>query len=211
MIIGVTGCSGSGKTTVAEWGVKEIPHIRKGLTAITFGMDGYYKDQSHLSFEERTRQNYDHPDAFDWPLLREQLEALAGGNLIHMPVYSFKEHTRKPETVLVEPADIIIFEGILTLHEEYIRSLMDLKWFVNTPLGECLRRRIERDINERGRTLCSVVKQWEKQVIPMYKMFVEQIKMLHADCVFEWQGDVYDIKKMLMAQIRFKVLEKGIR
>lgn len=211
MIIGITGCSGSGKTTIAEWLVKEVPDIWEGLTAITFGMDGYYKDQSNVPFEERMKQNYDHPDAFEWQLLIEHLTALAEGHSMHMPVYSFKKHTREPETVLVEPADIMFFEGILTLHDEYIRSLMYLKWFVDTPLSECLRRRIKRDIEERGRTLCSVIKQWKTQVEPMYREFVEPTKMLYADCVFEWQGDVHDIKKMLMAQIRFKIMEKGIK
>lgn len=198
MIVGVAGGSGSGKTTIAEKIAQAC--MKEGLTAITLKMDNYYKDQSHLSFEERTKQNYDHPDAFEWPLLKDHLATLAEGHSILIPVYSFEEHTRKPETMLIKPVHVIIFEGILALYDEDIRKLMRFKYFVDTPPDECVLRRIDRDIKERGRTLESVSEQWRTQVKPMFEKFVEPTKG-YANITFEWDGDVQNIEEILVAPI----------
>ena len=137
--------------------------------------DSYYKDQSHLSFAQRLQTNYDHPLAFDTPLLIEHLQQLLQGKPIAKPVYSFVEHTRLPETVLVPSRPVIILEGILILEDERIRNLLDIKVYVDTDADVRIIRRIIRDIRERGRTLESVVNQY-LEVVPMHLQFVEPTK-----------------------------------
>lgn len=166
-VIGVAGLSGSGKTALAR---ELAPRLDAGCEVIT--LDSYYHPQDHRSIEERARLNYDHPDALDWTLLLRHLECLHCGSPIEEPHYSFERHTRSPRSRRVEPVPFLILEGILTLHREEIRALLDLKVYVATNPEECLRRRMERDIAERGRTRESVIEQYNTTVWPMALAFV---------------------------------------
>lgn len=159
-LIGVAGLSGSGKTALA---CRLAPH----LDAEVITLDAYYHSQSHLSLEARTKLNYDHPDALDWPLLSSHLAALTRGEPVDQPLYLFDQHTRGQSTRRIEPQPIFIVEGILALHHPAVRELLDLSVFVTTRDEECLRRRLERDIAERGRTRESVLNQYYSTVWPM--------------------------------------------
>lgn len=173
-IIGIGGGSGSGKTTVT----KEIVEIvgRDKVTVLL--QDNYYLDRSHLSPQERELINFDHPDALDWPLLREHLSALAKGDTISVPEYDFATHTRKPRTLQVIPARIIILEGLFALFDEEILKTLSLRVFVDTAADIRLTRRLRRDTLERNRTMESVLTQYTQYVRPMYRKFVEPTKHL---------------------------------
>jgi uridine kinase len=166
-LIGVAGLSGSGKTALAR---QLAPRLDSGCEVIT--LDSYYHAQHHLSITERAETNYDHPDALDWDLLTRHLAEWRAGVTIEELHYSFEHHTRSTHTRRVDPQPFLILEGILTLHSQEIRELLDLKVYVTTRPEECLRRRMERDIAERGRTRESVVEQYEKTVWPMALKFV---------------------------------------
>lgn len=183
LLIGITGGTGSGKSTVSQEIFKLIPE--KKIAVIE--QDSYYKDQSHLTFEERTKTNYDHPLAFDNELLIKHLKDLLNNKPIEKPIYDFEQHTRKKETVTVEPKDIIILEGILILFEEEIRNLLDIKIFVDTDADVRVIRRIQRDIEERGRTLDSIINQYMNTVRPAHLQFVEPTKR-YADIVIPEGG-----------------------
>jgi uridine kinase len=178
IIIGVAGGTGSGKTTVA----REIYRQFENMSVVMIEQDSYYKDQSHLTLEERTHTNYDHPMAFDNDLLVEHLECLRRNESIEKPVYDYRLHTRAQETVLVEPKDVIILEGILILEDERLRNLMDIKVFVDTDADVRIIRRMLRDIEERGRTIESVVEQYLSVVRPMHMQFIEPTKR-YADII----------------------------
>jgi uridine kinase len=164
-LIGVAGLSGSGKTALAR---KLAPH----LSAEVLTLDAYYHPQTHLSLAERAHLNFDHPDALDWSLLSSHLDALTHGEAIDEPLYLFEQHTRAPSTRRIEPAPIMIVEGILALHHADIREQLDLCVFVTTRDEECLRRRLERDIADRGRTRESVLEQYYATVWPMALQYV---------------------------------------
>ncbi len=164
-MIGVAGLSGSGKTALAR---KLAPHLDSEVITL----DAYYHSQSHLSLAERANLNYDHPDALDWPLLSAHLAALSRGEPIEEPVYLFDQHTRAQRTRRIEPRSIFIVEGILALHHPAVRELLDVSVFVTTRDEECLRRRLERDIAERGRTRESVLDQYYSTVWPMALQYV---------------------------------------
>lgn len=183
ILIGITGGTGSGKTTVA----KEIYRSIKGKNVVIIEQDSYYKDQSHLSFEEREKTNYDHPFAFDNDLLIKHLKDLLRYNPIEKPIYDFEQHTRKKETITVQPKEIIILEGILILNDERIRDLLDIKIFVDTDSDVRVIRRITRDIRERGRTLDSVIEQYMTTVRPAQLQFVEPTKK-YADIIIPEGG-----------------------
>ncbi len=176
LIIGVAGGSGSGKTTIAE----ALTEAIDGVAYIKH--DAYYRHRSDLSFEARSRLNYDHPDSLETPLLVEHLEELRKGLPFEQPVYDFAEHLRSDTCVVVAPAPVVIVEGILVLAETSLRSLMDLKVFVDTDSDLRLARRLERDIRERGRTPESVLTQYLTTVRPMHNEFVEPSKR-HADII----------------------------
>ncbi|SES63760.1 uridine kinase [Anaerobranca gottschalkii] len=184
MIIGIAGGTGSGKTTVAQ---KIFDCIDKEHVAV-IEHDAYYKDQSHISFEERLKTNYDHPFAFDTELLIQHLKDLRNGKAIEKPVYSFVTHTREKETVRVEPRKIIILEGILILEDKRIRDLLDIKVYVDTDADVRIIRRLLRDIKERGRTIDSVVEQYLSTVRPMHLQFVEPSKK-YADIIVPEGGE----------------------
>lgn len=178
ILIGITGGTGSGKSTVAK---SIYRNFKKESIAIIM-QDSYYKDQSHLTFDERTKTNYDHPHAFDTPLLIEHLETLLRGEAIEMPIYDFTVHTRKKETIKEEPKDIIIVEGILILEDEKLRDLFDIKIYVDTDADIRILRRLTRDIRDRGRTLESVIEQYLSVVRPMHLQFIEPTKR-YADLI----------------------------
>ncbi len=183
ILIGITGGTGSGKSTVAQEIFNSLPE--KNIVIIE--QDSYYKDQSHLTFEERIKTNYDHPLAFDNDLLIKHLNDLLEGKAIEKPIYDFETHNRKKETVRVEPKDIIILEGILILDDERIRNLLDIKIFVDTDADIRIIRRITRDIKERGRTLESVIEQYLTTVRPAHMQFIEPSKK-YADIIIPEGG-----------------------
>jgi uridine kinase len=149
--------------------------------------DSYYKDLAHLPFEERVKFNFDHPDAFDHELLRKHISLLLKGKTIEHPVYDFTTHTRKKETRKVGPHEIVILEGILILAIPELRELMDIKIYIDTPADICFIRRLQRDIEERGRSVESVIKQYQETVRPMYMQFVEPSKR-YADIIIPHGG-----------------------
>lgn len=183
IVIGVTGGSGSGKTSVSE----QIFRNFSGLSVMLIQQDSYYKDQSSISFEERLKTNYDHPLAFDNDLFIEHLKKLINKESIEKPIYDFARHTRSPETIHQEPRDVIIVEGILILDDQRLRNLMDIKVYVDTDDDIRLARRILRDINERERTVDSVIKQYTEVVKPMHHQFVNPTKR-YADIIIPEGG-----------------------
>ncbi|MGY3814839.1 uridine kinase [Globicatella sulfidifaciens] len=183
IVIGVSGASGSGKSSVS----KRILEIFSEMSILVLQQDFYYKDQTHLPFEERLKTNYDHPLAFDNNLFIEHLEKLMKGETIDKPVYDFANHTRSTETIHQEPRDVIIVEGILILDDKRVRDLLDIKIYVDTDSDICLARRILRDINERGRTVDSVINQYVEVVKPMFHQFVEPTKR-YADIIIPEGG-----------------------
>lgn len=183
IIIGIAGGTGSGKSTIAHEIYQSLP-----IGSISMiEQDSYYRDQSHLTFEERIKTNYDHPDAFDTKLMIKHLKMLLDGEVIEKPMYDFEIHNRKKETVRVEPKDIIILEGIMILVEPIIRDMMDIKLFVDTDADVRIIRRITRDIKERGRTIDSVIDQYINVVRPMHLEFVEPTKR-YADIIIPEGG-----------------------
>jgi uridine kinase len=183
ILIGITGGTGSGKSTIA----KEICSRFKEDCIAMIEQDSYYKDQSHLSFEERVKTNYDHPDAFDTELLVKHLKDLIDGKVINKPIYDFEMHNRKKENVRVESREIIIVEGILILQELELRELLNIKIYVDTDADVRIIRRIIRDINERGRNLDSVINQYLNVVRPMHMQFIEPSKR-YADIIIPEGG-----------------------
>lgn len=183
LLIGITGGTGSGKSTVS----KEILKSIHEKNVITIEQDSYYKKQTHLPFNERVKTNYDHPFAFDNHLLIEHLKSLLSNRPIEKPIYDFEQHTRKEETITVYPKEVIILEGILILNDEDIRNLCDIKIFVDTNSDVRVIRRIIRDIKERGRTLDSVINQYMATVRPAHLQFVEPSKK-YADIIIPEGG-----------------------
>ena len=183
LIIGIAGGSCSGKTTVTH----AIYDVFKDHSVAVIEQDYYYKDQSHLTFEQRLLTNYDHPLAFDTDLLIEHIHALLDRKAIDKPVYDYVNHTRSNEIIQVEPKDVIIVEGILVLEDERLRNLMDIKLFVDTDSDIRIIRRIQRDIKERGRTADSVIDQYLSAVRPMHNMFIEPTKR-YADVIIPEGG-----------------------
>lgn len=178
IIIGVTGGSGGGKTSMSRAILNSFPNARIAMIQ----HDSYYKDQSHISFEERVKTNYDHPLAFDTDFMIQQLKELLAGRPVDIPIYDYKEHTRSNRTFRQEPQDVIIVEGILVLEDERLRELMDIKLFVDTDDDIRIIRRIQRDMVERGRSLESIIEQYTSVVKPMYHQFIEPSKR-YADIV----------------------------
>ena len=183
ILIGITGGTGSGKSTIAREIYKQFDETCIAMLE----QDSYYKDQSDLSFEERIKTNYDHPDAFDTTLLVEHLNLLLEGQVIEKPIYNFEIHNRVEATVSVQPKEIIIVEGILVLQEKILRDMLDIKIYVDTDADVRFIRRLVRDINERGRTTDSVINQYLNVVKPMHEQFTEPTKR-HADIIIPEGG-----------------------
>jgi len=184
VVIGVAGGSGSGKTSVT----KSISQRFPGKSILVIEQDYYYKNQSHLSFEERLNTNYDHPLAFDNDLLIDHINQLLQNKPIDKPVYDYKKHTRSETVIPVEPKEVIIIEGILILEDLRLVDLMDIKVFVDTDADIRIIRRLLRDIKERGRTLDSVIDQYVDNVRPMHLQFVEPTKR-YADIIIPEGGE----------------------
>ena len=197
ILIGITGGTGSGKSTIADALYSNFSNER--ITMIQ--QDMYYKDQSNLSMEERVKTNYDHPMAFDNDLLVEHLQKLIKGEAIEKPRYDFTIHNRAKDTTTVEPREIIIVVGILILEDERIRDLLDIKVYVDTDADIRILRRLVRDIDERGRTVESVIDQYLKMVRPMHMEFTEPTKR-YADIIIPEGGHNYVAIDILMAKIR---------
>ena len=179
VIIAIAGGTASGKTTVAN----EVIEATKGIGNVAIlRLDDYYKRHDDISLEERKLLNYDHPDSLDWDLLFKNLSELKKGHSIEKPIYDFTVHNRKSEVQIVEPADVIIVEGILALAEKKIRNLADIKLYVDTADDLRFIRRLQRDINDRGRSLESVIEQYQTTVRPMHIQFVEPSKR-YADII----------------------------
>ncbi|WP_439818019.1 uridine kinase [Weissella paramesenteroides] len=197
MVIGVTGGSGSGKTTVSQDIIKRL----RGESVVMVPQDAYYRDQSEKSMAERRMTNYDHPDSLDNELLISQLKQLLNRESIEQPTYDYTNHTRSDKTITVAPADVIILEGVLLFTEPRLRDLLDIKVYVDTDDDLRFIRRMQRDIVERGRTVDSVVNQYMETVKPMYHQFVEPTKR-YADIILPEGGANTVGIGMLEAQIR---------
>lgn len=201
LLIGISGGTGSGKSTVT----KKLVELIKEENVAVIEEDSYYKDQSNISFEERVKTNYDHPFAFDNKLLIEHLKDLKSGKCIEKPLYDFELHNRKKETLLVEAKEVVILEGILILSEEEIRDLLDIKVFVDTDSDVRIIRRILRDIKERGRSLDSVIYQYMKTVRPAHLQFIEPSKK-YADIIIP-EGGYNDVAIDLIYQKIKSIIE----
>ncbi|KRN45205.1 uridine kinase [Limosilactobacillus ingluviei] len=204
IVIGVTGGSGSGKTTVS----KAIYENLRGQSIQIINQDTYYNDQADMTMEERKAVNYDHPLAFDTALLIEQLDALRHNQAVEMPVYDYKEYTRSQTTVHVEPQDVIILEGILILDDERLRDLMDIKVYVDADDDIRILRRIQRDMQERGRSLESIISQYLKTVKPMYHQFIEPTKR-YADIIVPEGGENHVAIDILTTKVRDVLAKRG--
>ena len=194
LIIGIAGGTGSGKPTV----VRKIVDTLPANTVAVIPQDSYYNDQSDLPLEVRKKTNFDHPDAFEWPLLAHQIEELRQGRAIEQPTYSYLTCTRLPETVHVEPHDVIIVEGIMALYDKKLRDLMDLKIFVDAEPDERLLRVIERDIAERGHPLEMLIDKYRNVLKPMHDEFIEPTKQ-HADIIIPNGGE--NVRAVAMMQM----------
>lgn len=178
IIIGIAGGTASGKTTLANVLLSESG---KG-NAVIIRLDNYYRNRTDLNFEKRAALNYDHPDAFDVTLILDQLNALKNGIAIPQPIYDFKNHLRANATIKTNPAPVIIVEGILTFAIPALLTMLDFKIYVDTPADIRVLRRVQRDIEERGRNFKSITNQYLQTVRPMHDLFVEPSK-IHADII----------------------------
>jgi uridine kinase len=178
LIIGIGGGTGCGKTTVVNTILKELPEGEVGVIS----QDSYYKDTSHLSFEERVKINFDHPRSIDFELLEKHLKDLKKGQSINQPVYSFVKHNRTGDVIVTQPRKVMIVEGILILSHPEIRELFDIKIFVHADSDERLIRRLKRDITERGRDIDEVLTRYQTTLKPMHQQFIEPMKE-YADII----------------------------
>ena len=183
IIIGIAGGTGSGKTTV----VRKIVNSLAPGEVVLLPQDSYYKDSSHVPAELRQQINFDHPDAFDWPLLLQHIQMLKEGKSIEQPVYHYQTSSRLAETIHVEPRPVIIIEGILALCDPDLRNMMDLKIFVDADPDERLIRVIQRDVVERGRTAEAVMERYTRVLKPMHQQFIEPTKR-YADLIISEGG-----------------------
>ena len=196
LVIGIAGGTGSGKTTL----MKNIVS-RFGEVVTVLSHDNYYKRQDHLTYEQRCATNYDEPAAFETELMVAHLDALRRGQAIDCPVYDFTVHNRSNDTVRVEPRQVIIVEGILIFADEALRQRMDIRIFVDTDADVRLCRRIKRDVNKRGRSLESVLQQYQETVKPMHEMYVEPSKR-HAYLVVPEGGKNMVALDMILGRIQ---------
>ncbi|MFC2695180.1 MAG: uridine kinase [Lactobacillus sp.] len=197
LVIGIAGGSGSGKTTIAREIRKKLPHDR--ILVVT--QDSYYKDNAGIPMEQRRQINYDHPNAYDMPLMNKQLRQLLNWQAVETPIYDFTKLTRSDKTEHTEPAGIILLEGILVLADPNLRKLMDIKVFVDNDDDIRFIRRLKRDTTERGRTQEQVIRQYLKTVKPMYNQFIEPSKR-YADIIVPEGGKNKVAIRMLANQIR---------
>ncbi|WP_314010947.1 uridine kinase [Pseudostreptobacillus hongkongensis] len=202
IIIGIAGGTGSGKTSVANAVLEDLK--KSGEEIVLIEQDSYYKRNDHLSFSERVKLNYDHPNSIDFDLLREHILALKEGKYIEKPIYNFAEHNRSKETEKIESKPIIIVEGILILAIEKIRDILDMKIFVDTDDDIRLLRRMERDIQERGRSFDNIKEQYLSTVKPMHLEFVEPSKR-YADVIIPRGKDNEVGIKMVSSRLKYLI------
>ena len=202
-VIGVAGGTGSGKSTL----VKRLQEAFPSDEVATLCHDFYYKSYNNLSYEERTKLNYDHPQSFDTEMMVEHIKALKSGVPIEHPVYSFVEHNRLTETVRVMPSKVLIIDGILIFENKQLRDLMDMKVYVDTDADLRLARRLLRDVRERGRSMESVVEQYITTVKPMHEEFVEPSKK-YADVIIPEGGFNSVAVYMLIENIKSLIRSK---
>lgn len=203
-IIGIAGGTGSGKTTVVKKIVEEIP----GAKVSVIPQDSYYKAaEPGVPLEVLQQKNFDHPDAFDWDLLFQQVNDLRNGKSIEQPTYSFLKCDRLLETIRVEPTNVIIVEGIMALYRKELRDLMDLKIFVDADPDERLIRVIERDVIERGKTAREVMSKYRRVLKPMHRQFIEPTKE-YADLIIPQGGNNIKAINIMRAYIRKKMHEE---
>lgn len=203
LVIGIAGGTGSGKSTVARRVAEALPQASVAFLE----MDAYYRDFRHLTLQQLHHVNWDHPDAFDVPLLVEHLSALTRGERVEMPIYEFASHSRSTRSRPIEPADVIVIDGILLLSDPAIRDLCDVKVFVDADADIRLIRRIRRDTASRGRTLESVLEQYLTTVQPMHLQFVEPSKR-YADVIVPRGGSNAVAIEMIVAKIQRRLLAR---
>ncbi|MEP6622428.1 MAG: uridine kinase [bacterium] len=204
LIIGVAGGTGSGKSTVA----RNVAAALGDASVAFIDMDAYYLDHAHLTLDERKKVNWDHPNAFDWDLLVQQLGKLASGVAVDKPVYDFVKHERSPESVRIPPADVVVIDGILLFVDARVRALCDVKVFVDADADERLIRRIRRDMAKRGRPLAEILEQYLATVQPMHLEFVEPSKR-YADVIVPRGGHNPVAIEMIVAKIARRIQAGG--
>ncbi len=197
IIIGISGASASGKSLLANTIVNELGSDQ----VVVISEDSYYKDHTTIPLEERSKINYDHPDSLDHTLLHQHLVQLREGKSVEIPIYNHANHAREKATRSVGQHAIVVLEGILLFVDPLLRDLMDIRIFMDTPLDICLIRRLKRDMNERGRALDSVLKQYEETVRPMYLQFIEPSKR-YADIIVPRGGGNRIAIEMIKAKMR---------
>lgn len=198
LIIGIAGGTGCGKTTVVNQILDQLPEGEVGVIS----QDSYYKDTSHLSYDERVKINFDHPRSIDFELLETHLKALKNGETVQQPVYSFVKHNRTGDTILTHPRKVMIVEGILILTNPELREMFDIKIFVHADSDERLIRRLKRDISERGRDLDEVLTRYQNTLKPMHQQFIEPMKE-YADIIIpnnKYNTVAVDIVKTIINQ-----------
>jgi uridine kinase len=197
VIVGITGGTGSGKTTIAE----EVCRTLGTENAVMLHQDSYYLDRAVLQPDERTRINFDNPSAFDWKLLKRHIRALRNGRVIRKPMYNFHTHTRMAETIRVEPRPVLIVEGILVFDDPELREMMGIKVYVDADPDVRFIRRLDRDVRERGRSLESIIEQYMTTVRPMHLQFIEPTKR-YADVIIPEGGHNRVALEMLVTRVR---------
>jgi len=200
LIIGIAGGSGSGKSTVVKQIMKKLPKDSVAVIA----QDSYYKDNGHLSSEERAKKNFDHPTSIEFSLLNKHVDLLREGKTIDMPIYSYLTCARAKETIPVEPKEVVIIEGILILTNPKLRERLDIKVFVDADADDRLMRIIRRDIEERGRSFQQVLEHYEKYVKPMHQQFIEPTKR-YADIIVPQGGTNHVAIDILSSKIKLSL------
>ena len=197
-LVGISGASGSGKSFFAERLASLLP-----CSFLILSQDHYYQDQSEMELEQRHKSNFDHPDAIDFQLMADDLLKLKNRQAIEQPLYDFATHTRKVKTETVQPAEVVLVDGILIYSSAELLPLFDYKIFVDTPPDICFIRRLQRDITSRSRTMESVVEQYMSTVRPMFFQYVEPTKFL-ANRIVEGVGDMWDAARDVLHQLDLK-------
>lgn len=205
ILIGIAGGSGSGKTVVARTIVRELGSKR----VVIIDQDSYYKDLEQVPFRDREARNFDHPDAFDSDLMRQHLRDLLEGHAIEQPVYDYAQHRRTNETRRISDHLVIVLEGILIFHDPELRSLMDIKLYIDADSDVRLIRRLRRDLTERGRSVDTILRQYEDSVRPMHLQFVEPSKRF-ADVIIPGGGHNKVAIDLVKTKIRELLRERGV-